>query len=184
MVVSTGLEGWYSLLRIMLSPQGITVQRAVGPGQFQAHVETRRILSQMATGFLCPEGSRNVSLSRNRGLTSALRYISAFCDWLSAQCTGKVTVPDYLWILYSEGSRQFPLGPRTELQRCSLLSSQDCPLFFHSPSLSSGSGYRELWACDSSGHSRQPEGSCSSLLLVCCVQNVPDRFLLCQVCEQ
>ena len=43
-----------------VSPGGIWVWHAVSQDQLRAQMEIRRILSQAATHFLCPEGSRQV----------------------------------------------------------------------------------------------------------------------------
>lgn len=87
MVVSPVVSGLSTLCRVMLTPKGVKVQRAVGPGQFQAQAEARRILSQMAPDFLCPEDTRGVHWRRNCGLPSTFRCVRYIGDWLSAMTT-------------------------------------------------------------------------------------------------
>jgi hypothetical protein len=51
------------LLGDHLSPSGFWVWSAVAQVQFQAQMETRRILPHAAPQFLCPEGSEIFSIS-------------------------------------------------------------------------------------------------------------------------
>ena len=93
---------------------GILVQRAVGLGQLQAQAETRRILSQAAPGFLCPEGSRQIIQSRSVFL-SLFSGVSVFLEnrfqlWLQAE-TGRLLWLTALMFLSVEHSRWVPLGP-------------------------------------------------------------------------
>jgi hypothetical protein len=56
-----------------LSPSGIWIWSTVVQDQLLAHTETRRILSQAAPRFLCPEVPRYVPWSRSGGLTCVHR---------------------------------------------------------------------------------------------------------------
>lgn len=65
-VVSSVLSGMNTLLRVLLSSQGILIQKSVGPCHLRAQAEISTILSHSAPTFLCPEGSRQVLLVPGR----------------------------------------------------------------------------------------------------------------------
>ena len=93
------LTGMSIVLGDQLSPGSIWVWRAVAQGQFQAQTETRRILSQAASQFLCPEVSGQVTQRRSGGLTCAHRLMStperpALSQWYSdIECHGTGSAP-------------------------------------------------------------------------------------------
>lgn len=82
-MVSPELSRLFALLRVQLSPSWDLGTESRGTGQFLVQAETGRVLSQTASGFVCPGGSRWVNRSRRVGFTSALRCVRAPGDWLS-----------------------------------------------------------------------------------------------------
>ena len=60
-MVSPVLSGTSALLGDKLSPGGIWVRRAGAQGLLQGQMKMRRVLSQAAPQFLCPEDSGQVS---------------------------------------------------------------------------------------------------------------------------
>ena len=73
LLVFTGVSG---LLEDQLSPDGIWVWNTVAQEQLPVQTESRKILSQAALCFLCPEGSGQVPLSRSSSLTCVHRLLS------------------------------------------------------------------------------------------------------------
>lgn len=61
-VVFTMLSGLNALLTVLLYPQGICIQKALGLSQHWPYLKTRSILWKSALSCLCPEHSIGVSL--------------------------------------------------------------------------------------------------------------------------
>ena len=70
------LTGVSALLRDHLFPDDIWVWKTVAQDQLQVQMETRRILSQAASQFLCPEGSGQVLQKISGGLLCVHRCAS------------------------------------------------------------------------------------------------------------
>jgi len=88
-MVYSVLSALSTLLRVLLSLQGILIQRDEEACQLWAQVETRRIPSQTAPGFLCPKVSRPYLCSQVCQHSWRLSYSSVcrqrperFCGWL------------------------------------------------------------------------------------------------------
>lgn len=98
-VLSPVLPGLSIPLRFPLFPQGIWVQRAVGPGHLWMRAENGRILSQSAPGFYVlrtPGGSLRaevVALPLFSGVSALLE--TGFQLWVKAE-TG--WIPDRYWV--------------------------------------------------------------------------------------
>lgn len=107
--VTSGLS---TLLRVTVSLPFPWIQRAGRPVQILAQAETRTMLSQMAPGLLCPEGCRNLSLSRNFGHNSTLSVSALLETGFNSVYSQRLEdrVSDCLWILYTEN-----FGPVTAL---------------------------------------------------------------------
>jgi hypothetical protein len=74
-VVLPVLTGMLALLGDQLSPGSIYVCSAVVQHQLWVHGENRRLLPQAPSQFLCPEGHRQVLLSKSGGLTCVHRLV-------------------------------------------------------------------------------------------------------------
>jgi hypothetical protein len=95
-----------------LSPSGIWIWSTVVQDQLLAHTETRRILSQAAPRFLCPEVPRYVPWSRSGGLTCVHRCARtpgrpALSWWylgMELEAQDQLRVKMETWILHSHPS--------------------------------------------------------------------------------
>jgi len=90
----------------------------VGPGQLWVQAETGRVLCNTAPGFVCLEGSRQVTWSRRVGLASALRCVGTDGDWLQLWTQAETR-------RFQRALGRFLFGQECEQEWWSPLSSQD-----------------------------------------------------------